>query len=209
MARSKFECGGGVCAFSRSILGLRKISLNKTSDPLAAMEDNYLALIEQRDPTKHYMKGLRPNWIDLQDCAVCLSKFDEGEEIRERCILPEEIVRDRHRRLEGELRINHGDERLILSVRDPVLESTNLIFGEEIENSKREIHTSLGNLLTGLVSVCVGQLSADLSTIKSKGKEVLGWSTAAGRGEAVALWPAAGGPPAQEDGGRRGPIEGA
>ncbi|KAK9129390.1 hypothetical protein Sjap_009877 [Stephania japonica] len=33
--------------------------------------------------------------------------------------------------------------------------------------------TSLGNLLTGLVAVCVGQLSADLGTSKSKGNEAL------------------------------------
>ncbi|KAK9152780.1 hypothetical protein Sjap_000260 [Stephania japonica] len=33
------------------------------------------------------------------------------------------------------------------------------------------VYTSLGNLLTRLVIVCVGQLSADFSASKSKGKE--------------------------------------
>ncbi|KAK9110498.1 hypothetical protein Sjap_018558 [Stephania japonica] len=36
------------------------------------------------------------------------------------------------------------------------------------------VKTSLGNLLTGLIAVCVGQLSADPGTSKSKGKESYG-----------------------------------
>ncbi|KAK9090644.1 hypothetical protein Sjap_023821 [Stephania japonica] len=43
--------------------------------------------------------------------------------------------------------------------------------GEKGKRSNKEEETSLGNLLTGLVAVCVGQLSADPGTSKSKGKE--------------------------------------
>ncbi|KAK9096348.1 hypothetical protein Sjap_021845 [Stephania japonica] len=55
-----------------------------------------------------------------------------------------------------------------------MLESTNWIFGEEIEASKHRSKNSLGNLLIGIVVVCVGQLSADPGTSKSKGKKSYG-----------------------------------
>ncbi|KAF8404535.1 hypothetical protein HHK36_009422 [Tetracentron sinense] len=40
----------------------------------------YLELIEEKNPTICYRSELMP---ELINCAVCLSKFEEGEEIRE------------------------------------------------------------------------------------------------------------------------------
>ncbi|KAK9272667.1 hypothetical protein L1049_003043 [Liquidambar formosana] len=40
----------------------------------------FLELIEQKNPTITYGSGLGPDHVE---CTVCLSKFEEGEEIRE------------------------------------------------------------------------------------------------------------------------------
>ncbi|KAF8411528.1 hypothetical protein HHK36_004080 [Tetracentron sinense] len=93
-------------------------------------------MVEEKSPTIRYSSELRPDSIE---CSVCLSKFKEGEKIRElqckhefhkdcldkwlqhdwatcplcrRLVLPEEIV-IRRRQLQSEQEYDGSDEELI------------------------------------------------------------------------------------------------
>ncbi|KAK9085751.1 hypothetical protein Sjap_026162 [Stephania japonica] len=69
---------------------------------------------------------------------------------------------------------NEEDDQTILNLEKKLKEiATSINSRKELVVKSNEKKTSLRNLLTGLVVVCVGQLSADPGTSKSKGNEVL------------------------------------
>ncbi|KAG2711802.1 hypothetical protein I3843_04G087400 [Carya illinoinensis] len=118
----------------RSVMGL-----SSKSDKRLITTNQYLKLIEEKNPTTRYSRRLRTDQPHPAECAVCLSEFKEEEEIRrlqcvhtfhkdcldrwlQQCsatcplcrtkVLPDEVVASYHR-MQDQVEYDGSDEEVI------------------------------------------------------------------------------------------------